>query len=111
MKSNLSEMMGKLDSKYQEFSDQQAGSATELSQVKSENLQKLFDIFQSYGVDPSDPQAVRNLLDKVKQNNPEAYTQVEQALTSLMGPEEGVADPMNEVQPETPAEDMGATTA
>jgi DNA-binding TFAR19-related protein (PDSD5 family) len=84
MRSNLQDLMSKIDGKYQDFKSQKfAGSAKE-QDIKSSVLRQLFDLFVSKGVDPNSPGEVKAFLDNIKRVNPELYQQVEQALMMLI---------------------------
>ncbi len=85
MVSTLQDLMGNIESKYKEYQTQSAITQNGMALQKSDVLQNLFDLFQTQGVDPSNPQAVRDLLDKVQQNNPDTYRQIEQSLQAILG--------------------------
>ena len=85
MKGNLQELMGKIESKYNEFGAAKASADNASKTSKSEMLREVFDLFESQGVDPNSPEEVGAFLDKIKETNPEIYAQIDQALRSLLG--------------------------
>lgn len=87
MSASLQNMMGDLDGKYSEFQDAKTQADSDSEEQKNDILRQLFDLFQIQGVDPADPEAVKAFLDKIKQENPEVFAQIEKALQSLIGGE------------------------
>ena len=87
MKSNLQDMMSKIDGKYQDFNTQKFSSDSKLKEQQSEVLRQIFNLFKSMGVDPSDPAAVKAMLDKIKTINPALYQQIESAMIGILGNE------------------------
>lgn len=87
MRKNLQYMMAKIDASYQDFNTQKFSSANKVQDQRSQLLRDLFDLLQSMGVDPSIPEEVKAFLDKIKQENPELYQQIEESLQTLLGEE------------------------
>ena len=87
MKSNLVDMMSKIEGKYQNFNAQKFSSANQSEESQGNALRKIFDMFNKMGVDPSDPEQVREFLDKLKESNPEVSKQLEGLLEKLLGEE------------------------
>lgn len=85
MISNLKELMAKIQNKYSDFKSGNAMSDSKLMQAKSQALRDVFDMLQSAGIDPSNVEEVQAFLDKIKQANPELYSQIEKVLQELMG--------------------------
>lgn len=85
MKSNLKGMMGKIEGKYQDFNSQKFASDNKVKEAENDSLRKIFDLFESVGVNPSNPKEVIAFLDKIKTENPELSKQLEATLSSLMG--------------------------
>lgn len=88
MKTNLQDLMSKIEGKYQDFNTQRFSSENKLKGQEGDALRVLFDLFESAGVDPSNPEEVRMFLDNIKQNNPELAQQLEQVLQSILGEEQ-----------------------
>lgn len=106
MKSNLKGMMDKLTGKYQEFSTQKFTTDKQIKEQNSEILRQLFDLLESKGIDPSDPERVKQFLDSIKESNPEAYQQIEKALQMILGSEDVVSTPE---QPEAVNPEVGTS--
>lgn len=85
MKANLQDMMSKIDSKYQDFNSQKFSSDNKYKVQQGEALRQLFDILQSFGVDPSNVEEVGAFLNKIKNSNPELGQQLEESLSVLLG--------------------------
>lgn len=85
MKTNLQDMMSKIDGKYQDFNSSKFSADNKTVSNKSATMRQLFEVFQSMGVDPSDPEALKLFLDQLKNSNPEMYDQVVTALESILG--------------------------
>jgi len=96
MRTNLQDMMAKVDGKYQEFNAQKFSSDNQSQEIKSQVLRELFDLFESKGIDPNNPEEVKEFLDTIKQNNPELYQQVEQALKTLLNGDSESPEVQNE---------------
>lgn len=90
MMNNLKNLMSSIDNKYQDFNSSKSMSDSNVMQDKSQSLREVFDLLQSAGVDPSNVEEVQSFLNKIKENNPELYQQIEKALQSIMG---GEVDP------------------
>lgn len=85
MKANLQGMMSKIEGKYQDFNSHKFAAANQTTADKSSSLRQLFDLFQSMGVDPSDPAALKQFLAQLQQSNPQMYQQVVDALEAMLG--------------------------
>lgn len=85
MISNLKELMSKIQNKYQDFNSSKAISESKIMQSKSQSLREVFDLLQSSGVDPSNVEQVQEFLDKIKENSPELYQQIESILKDIIG--------------------------
>jgi len=96
MRVNLQELMDKIQGKYQDFGAQQFSSDAKSKEQQSVLLRELFDLLQSAGIDPSNPEEVKAFLDKIKQQNPELAQQLETVLQAILG--EGL--PEAEISPE-----------
>lgn len=95
MRSNLQNLMGKIDSKYKDFSTQQFSSAANLKEQQSEVLRQIFDLLKSMGVDPSNVEQVKAFLDKIKQTNPALFQQIDSAMIHILGSE--MAGPQTDI--------------
>lgn len=89
MKANLSELMGKIDRKYQDFNSHKFSSDNKLNQTNGEYLSQVFDLLQQNGVDPSNIEEVRAFLEKVEDKDPELAKTLKDALQIILGEEEG----------------------
>lgn len=85
MRGNLQDMMSKIEGEYRNFNSQKFASDNKDLANKSLMMRKLFQMFKSMGVDPSDATALKNFLEQLKQSNPEVYQQVEAALEAILG--------------------------
>ena len=85
MKTNLKNMMDKIDAKYQNFQTSQFSYDNQNAQAKSQALREVFDLLQSAGVDPSNVEQVQQFLDEIKTKSPELYQQIEKVLQDLIG--------------------------
>jgi hypothetical protein len=94
MISNLKDLMSKIQNKYQDFKGGQAVTDSRVMQAKSQTLREVFDLLQSMGVDPSNVEEVQQFLNKIKENNPELYQQIESVLQNIIG---GEIDPEMQV--------------
>jgi len=109
MKTNLQDMMAKIENKYQDFNSQKFASDNKLMEQQGGTLRQVFDLFESMGVDPSNVEEVRALLDKIKETNPELSQQLEIALGSVLGeepPVEGEVPVEGEIVEEVPGQIM-----
>ena len=88
MKTNLQDMMSKIDEKYSQFKTQKFASDNMIKKQKGEALRQLFDFFQSKGVDPNNPEDIKAYLDNIKEKRPELYAQIEQAIQTILGDED-----------------------
>jgi len=84
MRTNLGDMMSKINNKYQGFSANKFSLENNTKEQKNQILREIFDLLQKAGVDPSNIEQVREFLDKVKIKNPELYQQIVAILDSLM---------------------------
>ncbi len=85
MKANLQAMMEKIQPKYQAFTQAKAAGDANVTRAQSLMLRQFFDVLSSYGIDPSNPEDVKQFLDKIKEANPQAYKQIEQSIGIMMG--------------------------
>lgn len=85
MKSNLMSLMGKINNRYKEFSDNRSAIENKVEGAKNKTLEKVYDIFKSVGVNPADPKQVQSFLNVMKSNNPELSSQVEKTLQGFAG--------------------------
>ncbi len=76
------------------------GNAAEAA--KSDAIRQVFSILQSAGIDLTDPEAVAQFLQRMKELNPEIGALLEESLNSLFGveQEEPEMDPNYETLPE-----------
>lgn len=91
MKTNLQDMMSKINEKYSQFKTQKFSSDNIIKKQKGEALRQLFDFFQSKGIDPNNPEDIKAYLDNIKEKRPELYAQIEQAIQTILGDEPEVA--------------------
>lgn len=87
MLQNIRNMTNKVDSRYQDFNAIQTSSDIKNTKSQGEILRQVFDLLQSVGIDPSNVEQVQEFLNKIKEENPEMYQQLEQALKSIIGGE------------------------
>ena len=85
MKSNLQDLMSKIQGKYQDFNSSKFAAANKTVAQRSAAMRQLFQMFEAMGVDPSNAKQLKDYLTKLKQSNPEVYQQVEDALEALLG--------------------------
>ena len=85
MVNNLTEMMTKIQGKYQEFNARNFSSKNKVNEQQGEALRQIFDLFKSNGVDPSSTSQVNAFLNQLKQANPELYQQFVAALQVILG--------------------------
>ena len=85
MVSSLTEMMTKIQGKYQDFNARNFSSKNKVNEQQGEALRQIFDLFESNGVDPSNASQVGAFLDQLKQSNPELYQQFTAALQVILG--------------------------
>jgi hypothetical protein len=85
MVSSLTEMMTKIQGKYQDFNARKFSSQNKVNEQQGEALRQIFDLFESNGVDPSNAGQVGAFLDQLKQANPELYQQFTAALQVILG--------------------------
>lgn len=95
MRSNLADMMAKLEVGHQNLTSQSASSDLKVKQYRNEALRQVFDILEQAGVDPTDPEAVRAFLDNIKTENPELAMQIEEIIDSILGDEDAESQNMN----------------
>lgn len=104
MRSNLEELMGRIESKYQDFNSERFSSDNQIQDQKNQSLRDLFSYLRSVGVDPSNVEEVRAFLDKMKEQTPELAQQFEQALQILLGEE--ISPEQNSVEEPNPNEEQ-----
>lgn len=92
MRQNLQDLMGKIDSKYQDFSVQNFSLKNKTQSSKAEALRMFFDMLKQSGVDPSNVEEVNAFLQKIKENNPEIFKQIEKILQALISGDETVPE-------------------
>ena len=85
MKSNLQDLMSKVQGKYQDFNSSRFAAANKTQAQRSAAMRQLFEMFESMGVDPSNADQLKQFLNLLKQRNPELYQQIEDALESMLG--------------------------
>ena len=85
MQANLQAMMAKIQPKYQEFTQAKAAGNANVNKAQSLMLRQFFDVLSSYGIDPSNPDDVKQFLDKIKSANPQVYQQIEKSIGVMMG--------------------------
>jgi len=88
MKTNLQDLMSQIENKYQEFNTQKFSSSNKIEEQKSMMLRSLYDVFESFGIDLTNAEQVKEFLDKLKVENPELYTKLEAILVKVIGDEE-----------------------
>lgn len=87
MLQNIKGQLDKVGSRYQDFNAVKTSSDIKNKKSQGEILRQVFDLLQSVGIDPSNVEQVQEFLNKIKEENPELYTQLEQALKSIVGGE------------------------
>lgn len=85
MQANLQAMMEKIQPKYQVFTQAKTMGDANVTRVQSLMLRQFFDVLSSYGIDPSNPDDVKQFLDKIKSANPQVYQQIEKSIGIMMG--------------------------
>jgi hypothetical protein len=84
MRGNLQEMMSKMEALNQqnkaELSDFQGSKKKNVEDA----IQKLFELFQQNGIDPSNVEEVKAFLEKIKTTNPELSSMVENAIITIL---------------------------
>ena len=85
MRTNLQDLMSKIDNKYQDFNAQKFSSDNATKEGEGEVLRQIFDLLQAKGIDPSNVEQVKAFLDKIKEQDPGLYQQIEEALKGLIG--------------------------
>lgn len=102
MKTNLQDLMSKIEARYQDFNAQKFSSSNKIQAQQGDTLRGIFDLLETSGVDPSNPEEVKAFLDQIRASNPELAKQLEEVLQSVLGEE--TAEP--EVTEEIPSENM-----
>ena len=100
MKMNLQQLMAKINQKYQGFSQNNFTSKINSKKQKDQVLRSIFDFFTQAGVNPSDPQAVGNFLNKLKSSSPELYQQLMSVLQTVMGGDSPTSSSSTPVSPQ-----------
>ena len=85
MQANLQAMMAKIQPKYQAFSQAKQAGDSNVTKVQRQILTQFYDVLSSYGVDPNNPDDVKQFLDKIKSANPSMYQQIEKSIGVMMG--------------------------
>jgi len=108
MRQNLQDLMSKIDSKYQDFSSQNFSLENKVKSSKGDALRMFFDMLQQAGVDPSNVEDVNAFLQKIKENNPEIFQQIEKILQTLISEDD--TTPEDDTMPEEGMEISQVTT-
>lgn len=85
MKADLSNLMAKVDSKYQNFNSLKLQEGNEDQKMKEETLNQIFEALAKAGIDGTDPAQINAFLEKIKTSSPELYQFFSEAISSLMG--------------------------
>lgn len=88
MRKNLLDMYGKIRSKKQEWDTTKKVSDVRLAEAKMNAIRKFFDTFEKSGIDPSDPEAMREFFDQLYEKNPDLYEMLIPVIDSILGPGE-----------------------
>lgn len=88
MRSNLLDLYQKIRQKKGEWDTTKSVSGVKLAEAKMEAIRHFFDSFEKSGIDPSDPEAMREFFDKLYEKNPDLYEMLVPVIDSLLGPEE-----------------------
>ena len=102
MRKNLLDMYGKIRSKKQEWDTTKNVADVRLAEAKMNGIRQFFESFEKSGIDPSDPDAMRQFFDKLYEKNPDLYEMLIPVIDSILGPEAG-----NEQAPPPAGMDMG----
>lgn len=104
MKANLQGLMSKIQSKMSEIGGIDLAVDSKIKQANGESLRMIFDILRQNGVDPSDIESVGKFLEKIRTNDPEAASKLEEILGSLIGEEP--TDNMNIINNDTAQQEI-----
>lgn len=86
MRKNLLDMYGKVREKKQEWDASKNVANTNVAEAKVKALSQFFDAFQKAGIDPSDPEAMRQFFDKLYESNPDMYELIIPVIDEILGP-------------------------
>lgn len=89
MRSNLLELYNKIKEKKGEWDATKNVGEARVAESKVKALGSFFDAFQKAGIDPSDPDAMREFFDRLYEQNPDLYEMIVPVIDSLLGPEGG----------------------
>lgn len=95
MKADLSRLMSKVDSRYQDFNSLKIQSQNGDQAMQEETLNKVFEILAQAGIDGTNPEEMNAFLEKLKVSNPELFQLFSDAITSLMGGEVAPGQPLS----------------
>ena len=101
MNTNLQGLMSKIDNKYQDYSANKFAADNKVQETQGSALRQIFDLLQSFGVDPSNAVQVKGFLDKIQTTQPDLFQQIETVLIQLLGEDITTAG----AEPTTPQQD------
>lgn len=102
MRANLQDLMSKIQIKKQAFDNTQVAVDDKMRKQHALVMNQLFDFFKSVNVDPSDPDAINDFLEKIKEQNPEFYQQLVKSLEIILGEDERLSKGTTEDQNMSP---------
>jgi hypothetical protein len=93
-----------LKAKNDELNQKIANGEANYDSMRQEILMDLFDIMKKNGVDPGDPAAVRDFLEKLSSQDPDLFDMFEMAFNNLAGaPDTGQPETQMSTPPMPPA--------
>lgn len=88
MKQNLGTAADSLQSSYRDLNTKKIGSSQKIEKTRVETLNKLFDMLEKYGIDPSDQEQLSAFVEELKNINPDVYAYFQRAIQDLLNGEE-----------------------
>lgn len=98
MRRSLLDMYGKVRAKKQEWDTTKNVSEVKLAEAKINAIRQFFESFEKAGIDPADPEAMRQFFDQLYEKNPDLYELIVPVIDSLLGPGDDEMSPMGAMQ-------------
>ncbi len=84
MKANLQDLMSKIQVKKDQLDTSMFDINKTVKESNSVLFGEVYDFFTKNGIDPTDPEAVKAFLDKIKATQPDVYQMIESIINQLM---------------------------
>lgn len=102
-RNNLERLMMSVDEKYRNFNTARIIGKQKEEQMRVEMINKMFDLLESKGIDPSNKEQLDAYIQELKSNSPELYALFEGALNKILsGMVEEPTPQAGEAPPEEP---------